>query len=108
MKLRFGPGLQDQLRKAKAWVGDSANDVMRKAIRKWDRLGRPDLAAVEAGSTYGGAVVTVDAPAGMDDAEARRLLAWFFSQAHLRPPRYRFTPTLVEGKDYEVVGEGAS
>ena len=39
-----------------------------------------------------------------DDAEARRLLAWFFSQAHLRPPRYRFTPTLVEGKDYEVVG----
>ena len=103
MKLRIGPELQRHLAIVKR-QGFSAAEAVSRAARRWERLGKPDLAGVESGSTYGGTVVTVDPPAGMDAETVRRLLAWYFENWPARPPRYRFEPgALAEGKDYTII-----
>ena len=104
MKLRIGPELRRQLAIVKLH-GFSAADAVNCAARRWERYGKPDLSEAEAGTTYGGTVVTVEPPAGMDADTVRRLLAWYFKNWPARPPRYRFDPgKLVPGKDYKVIG----
>lgn len=104
MKLRIGPELQRHLAIVKR-QGFSAAEAVSRAARRWERLGKPDLSGIETGTTYGGTVVTVEPPAGMDADTVRRLLAWYFSNWPARPPRYRFDPgKLVEGKDYTIIG----
>ena len=105
MKLRIGPELQRHLAIVKR-QGFSAAEAVSRAARRWERLGKPDLAGVESGTTYGGTVVTVDPPAGMDAETVRRLLAWYFENWPARSPRYRFEPgALAEGRDYIIAGE---
>ena len=105
MKLRIGPELQRHLAIVKR-QGFSAAEAVSRAARRWERLGKPDLAGVESGTTYGGTVVTVDPPAGMDAETVRRLLAWYFENWPARSPRYRFEPgALAEGTDYIIAGE---
>ena len=65
MKLRIGPELRRQLAIVKLH-GFSAADAVNCAARRWERYGKPDLSEAEAGTTYGGTVVTVEPPAGMD------------------------------------------
>ena len=102
MKLRIGPELQQSLAIVKL-LGFSAAEAVSRAARRWERLGKPDLAGVETDTTYGGTVVTVEPPAGMDAETVRRLLGWYFENWPARPPRYRFDPgALAEGKDYTV------
>ena len=103
MKLRIGPELQRHLAIVKR-QGFSAAEAVSRAARRWERLGKPDLAGVETGTTYGGTVVTVEPPAGMDAETVRRLLGWYFENWPARPPRYRFEPgALVAGKDYTII-----
>ena len=105
MKLRIGPELQRHLAIVKR-QGFSAAEAVSRAARRWERLGKPDLAGVETGTTYGGTVVTVEPPAGMDAETVRRLLGWYFENWPARPPRYRFEPgALAEGRDYIIAGE---
>lgn len=105
MKLRIGPELQRHLAIVKQ-NGFSAAEAVTRAARRWERLGKPDLAGVESGSTYGGTVITVEPPDGMDAEAVRQLLAWYFENWPARPPRYRFDPgTLAEGNDYIIAGE---
>ena len=59
MKLRIGPELQQSLAIVKL-LGFSAAEAVSRAARRWERLGKPDLAGVETGTTYGGTVVTVE------------------------------------------------
>ena len=61
MKLRIGPELQRHLAIVKR-QGFSAAEAVSRAARRWERLGKPDLAGVETGTTYGGTVVTVEPP----------------------------------------------
>lgn len=104
MKLRIGPELRRQLAIVKLH-GFSAADAVNCAARRWERLGKPGLSEAEAGTTYGGTVVTVEPPAGMDADAVRRLLAWYFRNWPARPPRYQFDPgKLTEGKDYTIIG----
>ena len=105
MKLRIGPELQRHLSVVKA-SGISAAEAVRRAARRWERLGRPSLAEFDPGTTYGGTVVTVEPPGGMDAETIRRLLAWYFENWPARLPRYRFDPgKLTEGRDYIIVAE---
>lgn len=100
MKIRIGTELQEQLRIVKQ-NGFGPGEAVSRAARRWERLGRPELAA--AGSTYGGTVITVDAPEGMAGDEVRKLLAWYFANWPIRPPRRTaFKTTLREGVDYIV------
>ena len=104
MKLRIGPELQRHLAIVKR-QGFSAAEAVSRAARRWERLGKPDLAGIETGTTYGGTVVTVEPPAGMDAETVRRLLGWYFENWPARPPRYRFEPgALAEGRDCTIIG----
>ena len=104
MKLRIGPELQRHLAIVKR-QGFSAAEAVSRAARRWERLGKPDLAGIETGTTYGGTVVTVEPPAGMDAETVRRLLGWYFENWPARSPRYRFEPgALAEGRDYTIIG----
>lgn len=104
MKLRIGPELQRHLAIVKR-QGFSAAEAVSRAARRWERLGKPDLAGIETGTTYGGTVVTVEPPDGMGAEAVRRLLAWYFENWPARPPRYRFDPgALAEGRDYTIIG----
>lgn len=100
MKLRIGPELQRQLAIVKLH-GFSAADAVERAARRWERLGKPDLSGVETGTTYGGTVVTIEPPAGMDADTIRRLLAWYFAAWPAKPPRKRGN-NLIMGVDYNV------
>lgn len=103
MKLRIGPELQRQLAIVKL-LGFSAAEAVSRAARRWERLGKPDLSGIETGTTYGGTVITVEPPDGMDAEAVRQLLAWYFENWPARPPRYRFEPgALAEGKDYTII-----
>jgi hypothetical protein len=60
MKLRIGPELQRHLAIVKR-QGFSAAEAVSRAARRWERLGKPDLAGIETGTTYGGTAVPVRA-----------------------------------------------
>lgn len=100
MKVRIGKELSKKMTWQRDHMGDGAGAVFNRALRKYHRLGKPEPSPMDE-STYGGTVITVDAPDGWTADMVRALLWWHLASVPDERPR-RITPREVEGVDYVV------
>lgn len=108
MKIRLSGKTLELLRKVAEATGLSHSDIARRSLRKARRI-KPDLSAVDPGSTYGGLPVRLDIPehltAGMNTDDIRAALHWNLERhAHLEKPPVPEESKLIEGRDYVLAG----
>jgi len=107
MKIRISRELKNTLKRVTQQTGLGTSEIVRRALRHWDRVGRPDVGSWngDGATTYGGTVITIDGVEGFgaNPTEVRHATAWRLRMLEdelqeLKP----FRTKLKEGVDYLV------
>ena len=85
--VRIGGQLLSDLQKLERQTPFSFSEMARKAVRKYRRL-RPNLSAIDPGSTYAGSVIRFELEYRLDPEDLRKILTWYIGLYDLNKPFY--------------------